>query len=152
MTTTTIGGPAAGRTPWHVWAVGGVGLLWNGFGGFDYVMSQMRGVAYLREMGMTQPQIDHFLAMPAWMEAVWAVGVWGAVLGAVLLLARSRWALPVFGASLAAFVVSLIYAYLLTNGAEIMGPQTAFMNGVILVSLIGFLAYSRWATKRGWLR
>jgi hypothetical protein len=27
------------KTPWHLWAVGAVSLLWNGLGGYDYTMS-----------------------------------------------------------------------------------------------------------------
>jgi hypothetical protein len=152
MTTTMAGPPATGRTPWHLWAVGLVGLLWNGFGAYDYLMTQTRGDAYLREMGMTDPQITYFQAMPAWMDAVWAIGVWGALLGTVLLLTRSRWAAPVFALSLAAFVMSLIYAYLLSNGSEVMGSTAAIMNLVVLAGVIFFAVYSWWAAKRGWLR
>jgi hypothetical protein len=39
--------------------------------------------------------------MPAWMTGVWAIGVWGALAGSVLLLLRSKWAVHVFAASLA---------------------------------------------------
>ena len=78
------------RTPWHLWLVGALGLLWNAYGGFDYFMSKTRGDAYLQSVGMTPEQIAHLNAMPPWMTAVWAIGVWGALLGAVLLLARAQ--------------------------------------------------------------
>lgn len=35
-----------------------------------------------------------------WMETAWAIGVWGAFLGALLLLARSRHAAAAFALSL----------------------------------------------------
>ena len=82
------------KTPWHLWAVGAVALLWNGYGGYDYVMTQTNNAAYLAQF--TAEQRAYFDNFPMWMEAVWAIGVWGAVLGSVLLLLRSNWALQAF--------------------------------------------------------
>ena len=31
------------KTPWHLWVVGVVSLLWNGFGGYDFIMSDDPG-------------------------------------------------------------------------------------------------------------
>jgi hypothetical protein len=143
---------APARTPWHLWVVGIVAILWNGFGAYDYVMTRLQGDAYMRTAGMTEAQIAHFNAMPVWMTAAWAIGVWGGVLGALLLLARSKWALHAFVASLAAFIVSLIYTYAMTNGAEIMGQQVMIMQGVILASCLFFVWYARRVTKQGLLR
>jgi len=151
-TATNDAGAARSATPWHLWVVGLVALLWNGFGGYDYVMTRLQGDAYMRSAGMTDAQIAHFNAMPAWMGAVWAIGVWGGVLGAVLLLARSKWALHAFVASLAAFVVSLIYNYALSDGAAVMGQSVMIMQFVILASCLLFAWYSWTMGKRGVLR
>ena len=32
----------AARTPAHLWIVGILSLLWNGFGAYDYLMTRMR--------------------------------------------------------------------------------------------------------------
>ena len=149
--TTVDDAPRAGA-PWHLWAVGVLGLLWNSFGAYDYFCSHTKGDAYMRQMGMTEPQIAYFHAMPAWMTAVWAVGVWGAVLGTILLLFRSRWAFHVYVASLVGFLLSLVYAYLLSDGASVMGQQTSIMNLVILAGCLFFVWYSRLMAKRGVLR
>jgi hypothetical protein len=34
--------------PWHLWVVGGIGLLWNAYGGFDSFMWKIQGEVYLR--------------------------------------------------------------------------------------------------------
>lgn len=139
------------RTPWHLWAVGTLGLLWNAYGGFDYVMSKTRGDPYFQSVGMTAEQIAYFHAMPTWMTAVWAVGVWGALLGAVLLLVRSRFAVPVFIASLVAYVLSLVYQYLISpmpgTGAGMLVMQTVIFAGCAF-----FVWYAMRARARGWLR
>ena len=33
-------------TPWHLWVVGVVSLLWNAFGGYDFIMSATQGETY----------------------------------------------------------------------------------------------------------
>lgn len=139
----------AARAPWHLWLVGLLGIPWNGFGVFDYVMSKTRGEPYFREVGMTDAQIATMAAMPAWTTAVWAIGVFTALIGTLLLLARSRLAVPVFAVSLAAYVLSLIYTYLLSDAGKHLGGPMPF---VILAGCIFFLLYARWAAKAGILR
>lgn len=143
---------ATTRTPWHLWLVGIIGLAWNSFGVFDYSMTQIRGEQHLRAFGMTDAQIAYMDAMPAWMTGVWAIGVWGAMLGTILLLLRRRLAAPVFAMSLAGFVMSLIYNYLLSDGAKIMPESGNIMNLVILAGCLFFLLYARAMAKSGVLR
>ena len=140
------------RTPWHLWLVGVIAVLFNAIGVFDYVMSMSQGAAYMARAGMTPAQIAHYQEMPGWMTVIWTVGVWGAMLGSVLLLLRKGLAVPVFAVSLAAFLVSLLYTYVLTDGGEIMGAQMAIASAVITVLLLFFLWYSWLMTKRGVLR
>jgi len=140
------------KTPWHLWLVGVIALLFNAIGVFDFVMAMTQGAAYMAKAGMTPEQIAHYQQMPGWMTAVWAVGVWGALLGSVLLLLRKRWAAPVFAISLAAFALSLLYTYVLTEGGRIMGSQNAIASTVIAVLLIFFTVYSGRMGQRGVLR
>ena len=140
------------KTPWHVWLVGVVAVLFNAIGAFDYVMSMTQGASYLAKAGMTPAQIAHYMEMPTWMIAVWAIGVWGAMLGSVLILLRNKLAFPVFAVSLAAFLVSLVYTYVLTNGGEVMGGQMAIASVTITALLLFFTWYSRLMTKQGVLR
>lgn len=89
------------KAPWHLWAVGVITLLWNGIGIMSYTMTEL---GQLESLGMTPAQIAYFETFPAWATAVWALGVWGAFFGSVLLLFRSRFAVY----SLAVSVVGLV--------------------------------------------
>ena len=142
---------SSAKSPWHVWVVGVVGLLWNSYGGYDFTMSLMKGDTYYREAGMSDAQIAHMAAYPTWMYAVWAIGVWGALLGAVLVLARSKWAVEVFVASLAGFVMSLVYAYAISPMPG-SGGSMLVMQGVILAGCVFFVWYAVRARKAGYLR
>jgi hypothetical protein len=143
---------AAAKAPWHLWLVGVFALLFNSIGVFDFVMSMAQGATYLARAGMTPEQIAHYLAMPAWMTVVWAVGVFGAFIASILLLLRWRQAFAVFALSLAAFVLSLVYTHVLMDGGRIMGPQMTVMSAVIAGLLVLFGAYAQLMARRGLLR
>ena len=140
------------KAPWHLWLVGVFALLFNCIGVFDFVMSMTRGATYMASAGMTPDQIAHYQGMPAWMTAVWAIGVWAAFLASILLLMRRRVAFAVFVLSLAAFLVSLLYTYVLTDGGAVMGRAMAVTSAVIAILLLLFSWYSRAMAKRGVLR
>ena len=138
-------------TPWHLWAVGGVSLLWNGFGCFDYTMTQTRRDEWFAQMGMTPAQLDYFNAMPAWTHAAWAIGVWGGLLGAILLLLRKKLATPVFVVSFLGWLAGAVYAFALSDGMEAMGSMWP-MQVVIGAACLFFIWYAWTMSKKGVLR
>lgn len=141
------------KPPVHYWIVTILAVLWNGFGAYDYVMSLTAGDPYLRSMGMTDPQIAYYHAMPSWMMGVWTLGVWGAVIGTLLLIARSRWAVHAFAASLVGAVLSLLYSQVLSpDGREVMGGQATIISVVITAIGVFLLWYAWLMAKRRVLR
>ncbi|MFY8163486.1 MAG: hypothetical protein ACOVKC_04535 [Brevundimonas sp.] len=137
------------KTPWHLWAIAVVAVFWNGFGGYDYVMTQTGNAAYLAQF--TAEQRAYFDSYPMWMEAVWAIGVWGGVLGAVLLLLRNKLALPAFLTSLIAFAVSVVYGQM-SGGSALMGTTGMVFSGLIFLLGLIFVMYSRTMIRKGILR
>jgi hypothetical protein len=140
------------KTPWHLWLIGIIAVLFNFIGVFDFVMSMTQGAEYQANAGMTPDQIAHYQSMPSWMTAVWAVGVFGAFLASILLLLRRKLAFPTFIISLAAFLTSLLYHYVLSDGSALLGPEMAIASAVIAALLLFFIWYSSFMTKRGVLR
>ena len=140
------------KAPWHLWLIGVFAVLFNAIGVFDFVMNMVQGPQYLASAGMTPEQVAHYQQMPAWMTLVWAVGVFGAFLASILLLSRRKLALPVFVVSLVAFLISLAYTYVLTDGGAVMGRQMAVVSAIIAALLVFFSAYSRFMAARGLLR
>lgn len=141
------------RTPWHLWVVGVVSLLWNAFGAFDFVSTITRGEAYLREMNFDQAMIDYFLAMPDWMYVPWTLGVWGAVIGSILLLLRNRFAVWAFALSLIGAVVSLVYGQLMDPPP--LTPDMAMMKWmpfVIMLITVLLFVYAFNMRRKGVLR
>ncbi|MDE8650867.1 hypothetical protein [Novosphingobium album (ex Liu et al. 2023)] len=137
-------------TPWHLWAVGVVSLLWNAFGCFDYIMTNIRDPAYLAAFPPEMMQmIDEF---PIWTMAAWACGVWGALAGSLLLLLRSRFAVHAFALSLLGLAASTVYQFGTALPASLRTPGLYAMNAVIWIGAIAFLVYAMRMRAKGVLR
>lgn len=144
-------GPLAVRTPWHLWAAGIVSLLWNAVGGLDYTLSQTRNAAYLA--AMSPAQMAWMERFPAWEIACWAFGVWGAVAGSLLLLARSRHAVTAFAISLAGLAITTFYQWVINPApVEARSPPMIGFQIAIWAVAIALLWYARRMRERGTLR
>ena len=144
------------RTPVHLWIVGILSLLWSCVGCYDYVMTRMRNTDYLAKM---MPKVDPN-AMLAWVDSFpmyaqigWALGVWGGLLGSILLLVRSRYAVWAFGVSLVGAILGLGYQIAMAPplaGADDMVSKI-MPYGIILIAVALFL-YARAQAAKGVLR
>lgn len=141
-----------GGAPWHLWVVGLIGIIWNGFGATDFLMTNLNRDAWFATMGVTADQAAMMAAMPAWTHAAWFAGTWGAFLGTVALLFRSRWAVYLFWVSMVGLLISLVYSYGLSDAGASMGQQGYMMNAVIFLGAAFFLWYAITMTRRGVLR
>lgn len=138
------------KAPLHFWIIALLSLLWNGYGGYDYLMTQTRNAQYLTMY--TPEQRAYMAAMPLWMECSWALGVWASVSGSLLLLLRRHWALQAFLASLVGIAGMLIYSYILTDSTKIMGAQGPIFSAVITAVGLFLAWYSRAMIRKGVLR
>ncbi len=146
----------AARTPVHLWIVGILSMLWSCVGCYDYVMTRMRNTDYLAKM---MPKVDPN-AMLAWVDSFpiyaqigWGLGVWMGLLGSILLLLRSRWAVWSFGLSLIGAILGLGYQIALAPplaGADDMVSKIV-PYVIILIALALFL-YARAQAAKGVLR
>ena len=142
--------------PKSLYIVGALALLWNGFGAYDYLMTRMRNTEYFEKM---MPGVDPNAILawvdgfPIWAQFGWGLGVWGGLIGAILLLMRSRWAVPVFALSLLGAVMGLGYQIVAAPplaGAEGLGGNV--MPFVIIFVALALFLYARTMQRRGVLR
>ena len=132
------------------WIIAVISLIWNGLGAFQYL-----GYATMKdEMLAVMPEARQAVmtALPTWYTAVFAVAVWFAVLASILLLARKKWAVPLFLISLLAVVVQMVYWLFGTNAMEAFGSTAPIMPVVVIILALVFYLYSKSAKAKGWLR
>lgn len=135
------------RVPVHLWIVGALGVLWNAYGCFDYSMKQASS-SYLASLPPEQATM--LTQMPLWANVVWAIGVWGGLLGCLLLLLRRRWAAHAFRLSLLGAAVGT--AYQVRHLPQPMNAADWVLTIAILMVCVALLIYARWQTARGLLR
>lgn len=136
------------KTPWHLWVVGIVALLWSAMGAMDYLMTQTENEAYMSNF--TPEQLEFFYGFPTWAVAFWAVAVWGGVLGSILLLVRTRHAVGVYLASFVSMVIVTLENYVIRDGMAVIGDSFSLaFSALIFVIALGLVAYSWTMHKRG---
>ena len=108
------------KTPWHLWVVGILTLLWNAIGCWSYTSTQL---GMLEGLGMSDEAIAYVTDFPAWADALWALGVWGALAGSILILLRSRHAV-------AAMLVALVGLFGTTIYQRVLIELPAEMAGI----------------------
>jgi hypothetical protein len=134
----------------HLWIIGGIAALWGAFGGYDYYMSRTHNVAYLKSM---MPSLDPTIvygymdSMPIWASIGWGLGVWGGLLGAILLLMRSRYAVVAFLASLIGMGLSFGDQFLVHRPPA--GMDDPILPLCIIIVGLGLFFYARAMRSRG---
>jgi hypothetical protein len=136
--------------PTHLWVVGILSLLWNGFGAFDYLATQLRLDFYLSQF--TPEQLAYFTSFPSWAVSAWAFGVWGAFAGSIALLLARAWAVHAFSISIAGLAVSSVYNLVLSDGVAIVGPAAIIMTALISAVAVALLWYAVRQRSKGVLR
>ena len=124
-----------GKAPWHLWVIGVLTLLWNSVGIMSYLATRMDK---LESLGMTADQIAYFASYPLWAKAFWALGVWCAFAGSILLLLRSRWAVASLIVAVAGLVGTSLYQHVLTQTPE------SLQNPVLAISIWVITALMLW--------
>jgi hypothetical protein len=145
------------RAPMHLWIVGGLGTLWNGFGAYDYWMTRTRNTDYLAGM---MPDVDPQATLawvdsfPVWAQFGWGLGVWMGLLGSILLLVRHRFAVHTLALSALGAIIGLGYQIIAAPPLAGMEDDTMMtvMPFVIIAVAIGLFLYARAMASKGVLR
>ena len=139
------------KAPWHLWAVGIIGLLWSAMGAMDYVMTKIKNEDYLA--AFTAEQLEFFFSFPIWVNAAWAIAVWGGVIGTILLLLRKASAVWVLLVSFLAMFITAIHNYGLSNGMEVVGDTFSLVfTALIFIVGLALWLYAKAMQSRGVLK
>jgi hypothetical protein len=147
MSEATLQAEAAPRSPWHLWVVGILSLLWNIGGAWTYISAQSGD-----PMDMDAAEIAYFAAQAPWFVALVDVAVVAPLLAAVVMLLRSRWAVHLYALSIAAIAVTA--AYDIAQGTALLLHDQGWLvlECVTVCLAIAQLLYA-WAMRgRGVLR
>jgi hypothetical protein len=140
----------ATKAPVHLWIVGILAVLWNAIGCFDYYATQSKLESYMSQF--TPEQLAYFYGFPIWVDAAWAIAVWGSLLASIVLLLRKAWAVWLFGLAILGMVATSVYSFLLSDGMALMGSGAVYFTIVIWVIALFLFFYAQAMARKGVLR
>ncbi|KRA80486.1 hypothetical protein ASD76_15080 [Altererythrobacter sp. Root672] len=136
--------PYPERAPVHLWVVGLVLVLWNGWGVAIAVASQSAWVPVIDTVTSA-----YFDAQPLWFVLLADLGPFAGLAGAVALLLQSRWALPLFVAQFAILTLANLYELAIGTSLLLSVPESRGMTGVLAILLLAQIAYVYGLKQRG---
>ena len=132
--------------PWHLWLVGIIGGLWSSIGVISFMLTQMNVEAVMSRF--PPEQREYFESFPLWADAFWAIGVFGGVIGCLLLLLKNRLAFRVLLASAIGAIVSNLGGLFLLGGMRVMGETGGLGFAAIPILFGAFMAYYAHAMRK----
>lgn len=134
--------------PVWFWIAALLGLAWNIFGVIQFVGSLSATQESLVAGGLSPEQASVMLGYPAWMTFAFAVGVFGGLIGCVLLLLKMRVSVQVFFGSLIGYVV--LYVGDLTEGVfAAIGISQVVILSIVVVIAAALFWLSRYFAQKG---
>ncbi len=125
-------------------------LLWMLFGVAALLQDAFGSEAMRATMSDAQRQL--YDARPRWLFLCYAVAIFAGLAGAVALLLRRRWAVPVLVLSLAAAVVQFGYTFVGMRAIELLGPAIALPFPLVILAIgAALVGVARHAEQAGWL-
>lgn len=134
---------SGGKLPASFWVIAVLGLLWNAFGAYLYIMARLDPETAL--VGASPEMRDYFVNQPIWANLGYGLGIWGSALGSVAMVTRKKIAVPLF-------LTSLIGAAISHVGQAMAGVIPIGLT-IVIMGVIAFLWwYCRRCAEQGLLR
>jgi hypothetical protein len=131
------------------WVIAGALLVWNIVGFMFYYQQSTLTPEIMMDLELTQQQMDHITNTPAWGHSGYAIAVNAGVLGAILLLLRKAWAIPMFFISLVGALVQDLDAFVLRDAIAAWGPGGIAIPLAVIIVCVFEIWYSRALKAKG---
>jgi hypothetical protein len=131
------------KAPTSFWIIAVLGLLWNCFGAYLYMLARLDPETALA--GASPAMRDYVANQPIWANIGYGLGIWGSFLGSVAMVLRSRHAVLLF-------LVSLLGALVSHVGQAMTGVMPIGLAAVIMAVIAFLWWFSRREAAKGTLR
>ena len=131
------------------WIISGVALLWNAMGVNQYLQQAYMTDAF--KAMYTEEQLAIITSAPSWVIAVFAIAVFGGLLGSLALLLRKKIAIVLFIVSLIGIIAQMYHNLFEIDSVAIYGPGAAIMPIMVIAFALFLLWFSKFSDKKNWL-
>ena len=135
------------RTPWHLWLVAILVLLWNGSGALTIMLAQAGTLP-----NITADEAAYYAAQSLPFVLITDVALLTPLAGAVALMLRSKTAVALFAVSLVCICITNTWDILAGTSRALANTTALVVTCIILVLAILELIYARAMQQRGVLR
>lgn len=131
------------------WIISGIALLWNAMGVNQYLQQAYMTDAF--KAMYTEEQLAIITSAPSWVIAVFAIAVFGGLLGSLALLLRKKIAIVLFIVSLIGIIAQMYHNLFVIDSVAIYGPGAAIMPIMVIAFALFLLWFSKFSDKKNWL-
>lgn len=124
-----------------------IALVWYVFGTFVIVSSR-----YADPLSLSPVQRAFTGYMPWWAHAAIQLAVTTGIGGAIALLFRHRWALPLMVGTLIGIAVQLMWMFAMADVTSVLGGRATMTQFVVLIVALILVRITHVASQKGWLR
>lgn len=123
------------------WAVSILAVVWGIFGIIDYYLISSGNEKYLAEL---PPKFNEFIqGFPLWRKILWYISIGGALIGGILMLLRSAWAVPFLWAVPLSMLIGFVgYDLLMSDGMEAYGQFGIIASTIMIIISIILALYA----------
>lgn len=136
--------------PKWFWILAILALLWNLMGLLAFVAQMMMTEEAMATLPEAQQEI--YRNIPAWVKIAFAVAVIGGTIGTILLLMRTKLAIPVLVISLIGVLLQYGYMFFMSNTPSVMGAGAMVLPALVVLISIGLIPYSIFCKSKGFLK
>ena len=136
------------KTPWWFWLITSIYLIWSAFACYHYWLEMsLPQDAYIKAFGEEAAAIRGLA--PWWSVSSYAIGVWGGLVGVLVLILRRKWCLPFFYASLAGAVIGWSWNILDIRFRTLMGAGSWALMIFIWLECIFIIWFAHTLLRKG---
>ncbi len=134
--------------PWF-WIVTSVALIWNIMGVGAFIQQATLTPEDLATMTAAQQEL--YISTPDWVNWIFAISVFGGVLGCLLLILKKAIAKIVLIISFVAVLIQMWFIFIGSKAVDSFGPGGALMPVMIVFIAAGLVWLSLSSAKKGWI-
>jgi len=133
------------KPPVWFWIISVIALLWNLMGVYAYLFKHIATEEMIAELD-PQLQFEMGIEHPAWYTALFAIAVFGGVLGCLGLLLRKKWAYMFFIISFLCATAQQIYYVMTVEGTDKVMPI------LIIIVCVLLIWFSKMSISKTWIK
>lgn len=136
--------------PAWFWMISSIALFWYLMDTSSFFMRVFAPEYVINSMPENQQHL--YQNMPLWVNIVFAVEVFGGLLGSLGLLFRKKWALSFFIISIFGILAQTSHIYFFSDAINTMGIPAIVMPLIAIVIGVGLVILAKSASSKGWLQ